>query len=163
MRSMILVAAMMLSVAAAACSSGGNSTPPTNCASGSDWTGGNDESPLMNPGQDCIACHASGEGPKYIIAGTVMGAVNDDDNCNGTNGVTVEITGNDGQVITLTTNSAGNFFAREGQQAVAMPYTAKVIKADGTSVAMGAAQSTGACNSCHTAAGLNGAPGRIHL
>lgn len=160
MRVMKLFLAVIL--AAAGCEEGGNSTPPTNCNSGSAWSGGNEESPLMNPGQDCIACHTSeGEGPRFSIAGTVMGASNDDDNCNGLSGARVQITGSDGQMIELTTNAAGNFFAREGQASIALPYKAVVIGPTGKTNAMSAAQSTGSCNSCHTAAGANGAPGRI--
>lgn len=150
-----------VAVAMAACS--GGSTTPAVCSSGDAWTGGNEESPLMNPGQDCIACHTSeGEGPRFQIAGTVMGAGNDDDNCNGLSGVTVEITGADGAVLKLTSNSAGNFFSDEhGGTVVATPYTARVISASGAISAMSASQTSGACNSCHTAAGANGAPGRI--
>jgi mono/diheme cytochrome c family protein len=155
------MAMMAAAVTAAACGSG--STAPTVCSSDSAWSGGNEESPLMNPGQDCIECHTrEGEGPKFQIAGTVMGATNDDDNCNGLSGVTVELTGSDGQVHTFKTNAAGNFFSDEkGAAVVAMPYTARVISASGAVATMGAAQSSGSCNSCHTATGANGAPGRI--
>lgn len=154
---------LVLSLALTAC--GSSSTTPQNCSSDKTWTGGNEESPLMNPGQDCIACHTSeGEGPKFQIAGTVMGAANDDDNCNGLVGVTVEITGSDGVVTTLTTNAAGNFFTDEhGGTPVKMPYTARVIGPGGKVSAMSAAQSTGACNLCHTATGANSAPGRIFV
>jgi len=158
MRSMILLAVVV--VMAAAC--GGGSSVPENCASGDAWSGGNEESSLMNPGQDCVACHtAQQEGPRFVIAGTVAGATNDDDNCNGLEGVKVQITGNDGQVLELTTNAAGNFFAKEGQATVALPYKVKVIGPTGKTSAMNTAQSTGSCNSCHTAAGANGGPGRI--
>lgn len=160
MRLMMLVAAMVAATTAAAC--GGGSTTPTNCTSGKAWTGGNSESPLMNPGQDCIACHASeSEAPKFVIAGTVMGATNDDDNCDGLEAVKVRITGNDGAVLELTTNAAGNFFAREGMATVALPFTAEVEGPGGKINKMTTPQSDGSCNSCHGATGTNGAPGRI--
>lgn len=154
---------VMVAVAAAAC--GGGSTAPEVCSSGDAWTGGNEESPLMNPGQDCIACHkAEQEGPQFQIAGTVMGATNDDDNCNGLSGVTVELTGSDGKVVTFKTNAAGNFFSDEhGAVEVATPYTARVISATGAVATMGAAQTVGSCNSCHTATGANGTAGRITI
>lgn len=134
-------------------------TPPKNCASGSAWTSG-EEGPTMQPGGDCIACHAQGEGPKYDIAGTVMGASNDDLNCNGPSGVQVEITDANNQVITLTTNSAGNFFHEARNSTIAFPIKARVLK-DGKVNEMSAAQGTGACNSCHGNPPTGGAPGRI--
>lgn len=158
MRWMILLAV----VAAAGCGGEGNGgvTPPEVCSTKSAWTGG-EESGLMNPGQDCIDCHSRGEGPKFQIAGTVMGASNDDDNCNGLEGVKVEITGADGATVTFTTNAAGNFYSGKGVPAITFPFTAKVIGTNGKEHKMVSAQSNGACNSCHTATGANGAPGRI--
>lgn len=158
MRWMLLLAL----VAAAGCGGEGHGgvTPPEVCSTKSAWTGG-EESGLMNPGQDCIDCHSRGEGPKFQIAGTVMGAESDDDNCNGLAGATVQITGADGVTIELTTNAAGNFYSDHSTPMVAFPFTAKVIGTNGKESKMVAAQSTGACNSCHTAAGANGAPGRI--
>lgn len=85
------------------------------CSSGLLWTGGDDEEnagPEMNPGQDCIACHASGEGPHYTVAGTVMGAYGDPDDCLGVEGVTVAITDADGVVTELTSNASGNFYTQ---------------------------------------------------
>ncbi len=116
-----------------------------------------DEGENMEPGGDCIFCHASDEGPRYTIAGTVMGALDDDDRCAGVDGVTVEITDANGQVISLTTNAVGNFFY---QGELASPYSAKVRRGD-QEVAMASAQSSGDCASCHTAQGVSGAPGRI--
>jgi mono/diheme cytochrome c family protein len=116
-----------------------------------------DESPLMMPGGDCIGCHAQGEGPRFILAGTVMGGLKDDTNCGGIAGATVVITGADGRTLTMTTNAAGNFFSQVG---VVMPYTAKV-SFQGKERSMVTPRSDGNCMSCHTAEGLNGAPGRI--
>ena len=131
---------------------------PAVCSTGSAWEGGDEESPLMHPGGDCIGCHSSGgEGPKFAIAGTVMAAMDDDTDCNGESGVTVEITGADGAVLTLPTNAAGNFYS---SKSVATPFTALVRKGDAVR-AMSAAQSDGNCVTCHTAEGANGAPGRI--
>jgi hypothetical protein len=131
------------------------------CTSGATWTGGNRESPLMNPGTACIQCHNTGnEAPRFSIAGTVYPTVHEPDLCNGaapSAGVQVVITGADGQTVTLALNAAGNFFT---QIAVAMPYRAKVTTATGQR-AMTAAQTSGDCNGCHTASGANGAPGRI--
>jgi len=112
----------------------------------------------MHPGGDCIGCHTQeGEGPKLTIAGTVMGALDDDTDCNGMAGVTVQITGADGVTLDLVTNAAGNFYT---EQAVVTPFSAKVIK-DGAERAMSTTPSDTNCASCHTAEGANGAPGRI--
>ncbi len=127
------------------------------CSTDSYWTGGNEESELMNPGEACIACHSRGEGPTFTAAGTVMGDFADANNCNGVDSVTVRLTDANGVVHEETTNSAGNFSFSE---AIAMPYTAEIENANGVS-AMSAAQSDGDCASCHTAEGTGGAPGRI--
>jgi mono/diheme cytochrome c family protein len=112
----------------------------------------------MHPGGDCIGCHKqNGEGPVFTVAGTVMADPAEDTDCNGVSGVTVEITGADGQVIELVTNGAGNFYT---EQAVATPYSVKIRK-DNAERAMSAAQTETNCASCHTAEGANGAPGRI--
>lgn len=111
----------------------------------------------MNPGEDCIACHNSGEGPNYTLAGTVMGDYDDPDDCNGVEDVRVRVTDADGVELVLTTNRAGNFYTNED---IAMPYTI-VLERDGETLEMGGAQSDGACASCHTAEGANSAPGRV--
>jgi len=115
----------------------------------------------MNPGQNCIACHDSmDEGPTYSAAGTIHGStdLSAAENCTGESGLTVELLDDDGVVHRSTTNGVGNFFFEE---AIAFPYTAKVIDAAGNERLMATAQSTGQCALCHTAQGAAGAPGRI--
>jgi hypothetical protein len=134
-------------------------TPPV-CTSNSFWDGG--EGSRMAPGQACISCHSQGEGPRFAIAGTVYPTAHEPDDCNGTSSgtsgsISVVITGANGQSITLTPNSVGNFSSRSG---VGLPYTAQVISG-GQVRAMSTPQTTGDCNSCHTQTGQNGAPGRI--
>lgn len=133
----------------------GGGTPPENCSTNDASYA--DEGSNMEPGGDCISCHARDEGPNYTIAGTVMGASNDDDRCVGLDSATVVITGADGQVISLDTNGVGNFFYRGP---LATPYTAKVVR-DGKELAMTTPQVDGDCASCHTAQGANSAPGRV--
>jgi hypothetical protein len=124
------------------------------------WTGGNEESPEMHPGLNCIDCHASGEGPSFVIAGTVYMELDEADDCYGVEGAEVQITDAQGQVITLTTNKAGNFFLRSGRYTLTMPIEAAVTY-KGKTLPMMTTQSTGNCLLCHTAQGENGAPGRI--
>jgi hypothetical protein len=126
------------------------------------WTSGDEESPQMHPGGACIACHSRGEGPRFSVAGTVFPTAHEPTDCYGVEGgsdVHVEITDAAGSVLTLSVNAAGNFYSTK---TVAYPFHAKVVTM-GQERAMGAAQATGDCNSCHTETGKNGAPGRIML
>lgn len=139
--------------------------PPV-CTSGTMWTGGNSESPLMHPGGACNACHAtSGDdiaprgAPRFSIAGTVYPTGHEPNDCNGATSATVEITDAAGSVTRLPVNAAGNFFT---VAAIASPFHVAVV-AGGKRRAMGAAPPTGDCNSCHTQNGASGAPGRIAL
>ena len=129
------------------------------CISGTNWTGGNRESPLMRPGGACIECHGRGEGPAFDIAGTVYAGFRQVSDCDGESEVEVEITGADGRVFSLTSNRAGNFFLSTGR-GLQTPYTAKVI-VDGLERPMVTPQVSGDCNACHTEVGANGAPGRV--
>ena len=125
------------------------------------WTGGNRESPLMHPGGECIDCHTRLDGPPFDIAGTVYAGFHQVLDCNGESGATVVITDANGQVFTLTSNSAGNFYLPVGR-GLQTPYTAKVV-VDGVERVMFSPQTNGDCNSCHTQDGANGAPGRVHI
>ncbi|MEZ4316861.1 MAG: carboxypeptidase-like regulatory domain-containing protein [Myxococcota bacterium] len=136
-------------------------TEPGACVSDTFWTFGNQESPLMHPGGNCIQCHEDlGEGPRFSIAGTVFSNPDEPDDCNGLGGIEVEITDSEGSVWTTTTNAAGNFYFRANTVDPVFPITALVR--DGTAErAMLTPQSEGSCASCHTWQGENGAAGRI--
>jgi hypothetical protein len=131
--------------------------PPNVCSTTAVNAG---KSPEMEPGGDCIGCHASNGGPTFTIAGTVMSALHDDTNCTGVADVTVRLTGADGNTLDLVTNVTGNFYLPSGQASVKLPFRAAVIRGD-KSVEMMTAQSDLNCADCHTAAGANLAPGRI--
>lgn len=142
-------------------SSGGAYATPVVCTSQKTWTGGNRESPLMHPGNACISCHSQGEGPKFALAGTLYPTAHEPNDCNGTSasGASVIVTDANGTDHTLTPNAAGNFYV---SGSIAKPYRAR-IEYQGRTRAMASAQSTGDCNSCHTEAGSQGAPGRLML
>lgn len=152
---------------AAATDDTGTSTDPNDplnaaakCTSNKTWTGGDRGSQLMHPGGACITCHKTDRrAPTLTIAGTVFPSGHEPDDCNGAAGAKVVITDANGKVTTLTTNTAGNFYATA---AIAMPFTAKVTF-NGKERAMVASQTDGNCNSCHTQNGANNAPGRITL
>ena len=140
-----------------------NATPT--CTSKTNWTGGTNGSSSMEPGQACIACHSKGgDGPRYVIAGTLYPTGHEPDNCNGVNGSTsgakVIIADSKGTSVSLTPNSVGNFYS---STTLSPPYKAKVVNSAGLERVMSATLTTGDCKSCHTQNGANGAPGRITL
>lgn len=131
------------------------------CSTERKWVGGDEDSPWMRPGGDCIGCHLSrGEGPVFAAAGTVHATIDEPDDCFGVQGVTVEITDADGMVFSAMTNEAGNFWFGPRAEPFAIPISAK-LRYEGRERMMVAMQSTGACQSCHTPTGANQAPGRI--
>ena len=147
------------------CGGGATGPDPLNaaptCTSGTYWTGGNEGSSRMHPGDACIACHrqSGGEAPTYTVAGTVYPTGHEPAECNGTATAQIVITDANGQTITLAPNSAGNF---RSSAALAFPIHAKVV-ANGQERAMASAQMSGDCNACHTQNGLSMAPGRVTL
>lgn len=168
MRSVLLCVALLLSACdggsaadTAADTAAGTDYPPGTCLSDSFWTRGNHESPLMHPGGTCIQCHAdSREGPSYVVAGTVYTLLDEPVDCNGLQGVEVEIMDSEGSVWTATTNDAGNFFLSPRQADPVFPITAVVRDGD-VEREMVTPQESGECNACHTDEGANGAMGRI--
>ena len=138
---------------------GGDGGPA--CSSGTFWTMGNRESPLMYPGRACNACHQISGGPNLRIAGTVYPTLDEVDDCNGKGAppqVNVVITAVDGKVYTLPVNGSGNFLLRGMNPKP--PFKAVVTDGAKTRAMVGSVTS-GDCNSCHTKDGKNGAPGRI--
>ena len=146
------------------------------CASGAKWTAGNEESELMNPGFACRSCHLGdnfqGQNPggeaeprkAFFFMGTAYSAPRQEDLCAAADvpaDAQVEILDLDGGVqLTLPVNAVGNFRSNSTQAGFTVPYRARV-RANGKLNSMGAAQTDGDCNTCHTATGLNGAPGRV--
>jgi hypothetical protein len=139
------------------------------CTSGVTRNLNESEGPEMAPGRACNTCHAeenaaSGEGdaPIFSFAGTVFPTGHEPDDCIGAGaaGALVVVTDSAGQTFTAAVNRGGNFVLEE--DLFVRPYRAKLIF-QGREREMASAQRNGDCNSCHTAAGTNGAPGRIVL
>ncbi|MEO6420994.1 MAG: hypothetical protein ABIP39_16400 [Polyangiaceae bacterium] len=129
------------------------------CTSNKVWNKGNHGSPDMQPGGACLTCHSMRGGPSYAIAGTVYPTAHEPTECNGVNiaNLKVVVTDKNGIVTTVPVNAVGNYFSTA---AIAAPFHVKVT--DGTRTrSMAGALTAGDCNSCHTEAGANGAPGRI--
>jgi cytochrome c5 len=101
-----------------------------------------DPGPTMQPGRDCMECHASGaeedDARPWTVAGTIAGRM----------GAHVAITDRNGWSFTLRSNRVGNFYTAEG---VAFPLRVAV---DGTP--MPDALVDGSCNRCHVG-GVGGA------
>lgn len=119
------------------------------------------EGPTMRPGNACVTCHATQDGPDFTIGGTVFPTLDELDDCNGvdgtSNGTEVLIIDATGAVTTLPVNEAGNFYG--GDDSIQLPYRALVVR--GNSIReMRSPQKNGDCNSCHTELGT-GAPGRV--
>ncbi len=120
---------------------------------GSDDKGSNDGG-AHNEGKACLNCHS------FTSAGTVFTSLNTPDNTPGALGYRIQL--NDSIVYTNASYGVGN------QITNAFPagnYTAHVIDGNGNIVNSSAPMSHDAtrrnCNSCHTATGNSGAPGRI--
>lgn len=141
---------------------GGAATNPYNtpvqCSSKTMWNKGNEGSSQMRPGGACATCHSMRGGPAYTVAGTVYPTAHEPNDCNGSPGpLTVVVTDKNGAVTNLTVNAVGNFSTRA---AIAAPFTVKVTNGTKERV-MAGALTAGDCNTCHTEAGVNGAPGRV--
>ncbi len=145
---------------------------PPMCSSGRYWNEGDDGSPLMLPGRDCISCHDAErledpddlDIPDLVIGGTLYPTGHEPDACIGSSGGALEVVVAtvDGIEVRLTPNDSGNFLLHRAQAPAdfAPPFTIKVVDGDRERVMPGTAPS-GSCNGCHTADGTNGAPGRV--
>ncbi|HSO34822.1 MAG TPA: hypothetical protein VLT33_19945 [Labilithrix sp.] len=137
---------------------GTNYNTPTVCTSNKTFPPGADNSSLMKPGGACVTCHTMQGGPSYTVAGTVYPTAHEPNDCNGVNGgLTVVVTDANGAVTNIPVNSVGNFSLRT---AIAPPFKVKVTNGTKERV-MAGSLTAGDCNSCHTLAGANGAPGRV--
>jgi hypothetical protein len=130
------------------------------CALGSSGAVGLIPGATMSPGLACVSCHASTGAKKLNAGGTVYTNPHEGNLCLGVKGgLQVVLTDSNGTDHTMSVNAVGNFYDM-GLIGFSTPYTAKVVGASG-SVAMKTPQTNTDCNACHTAAGTQGAAGRI--
>jgi hypothetical protein len=106
------------------------------------------------------------EAPIFAFAGTVYQTAHEPDDCvggpvdAGGDRAEVEVISATGLSYVAPVTNGGNFMLET--TALAFPITARV-RFRGRSRSMTEPQMTGECNSCHTARGKEGAPGRIQL
>jgi hypothetical protein len=134
-------AALALVTATAACGGGAASAPTGPATSGG---GGGGSRSSHNAGQDCFRCHRD-----FGVAGTVYRA-----DGSAYPGATVRLTtaasGGGSVVLTLASDSSGNFFTPQSVGFGSGLY-ADVAGTGGARRSMAAAVTSGACNSCHDA------------
>lgn len=135
--------------------------PADDCDSGLKWTSGARGSGLMHPGHNCMRCHADEpDAPNFAVAGTVYGDRSAEDDCAGVEGAEVVIEDDSGQVVTLTTNRAGNFFLPEDEADLQTPLRASV-RFDGRERVMQEEIFNGNCVDCHSGPDAVRAPHRV--
>jgi hypothetical protein len=133
--------------------------PTTVCASGKRWAGEFTPSEEMYPGEDCVGCHLSSDGPPLMAAGTVYGLPDRDGTrtseplCFGVEGVRVTITGADDTVLQTLTNRAGNFYFEGTPDALPVPFSVQLDytlpNGRATRQTMTTQPSYGGCGRCH--------------
>ena len=116
-----------------------------------------DESPVMQPGQDCFQCHGR-NAQAWSVAGTIYPAA-DSAASAGFGGAKVFLTDAQGRAFTLTSNSAGNFYTAEPLK---FPLHVEA-DANGVRMAMSAPVTSGSCNTCHAQPPTGDALGRVFV
>lgn len=123
------------------------------------------ESPEMNPGFPCIACHlAAGDGdaPIFTFAGTVYPSAHEPNSCTGVAAQGAELIVSDaaGSVLRALTNTSGNFLLED---AVLVPPYSVTVAFQGRQRTTTTPHQGADCNACHSQVGEQGAPGRVVL
>lgn len=127
------------------------------CESGLRWMGGDAPSAEMQPGSDCVGCHAESGARSLILGGTIYASATYEGprpvaGCFGLEGVEVVIEDAEGREFRALTNRAGNFYVEGSPSDVALPYSAELRWAlDGESIrtSMGTTPQYGGCARCH--------------
>jgi hypothetical protein len=101
-----------------------------------------EEGPMMEPGSDCMECHDGGEARRWTAAGTWGGQGNQ-----------VVLRDAGGQVLTLRTNRAGNFWTAESLRfPITVAVNGQVMPGPPQGANLAAARD-GSCNRCHGSGG----------
>jgi len=106
-----------------------------------------EEGPWMLPGSRCMTCHEAGgsasERP-WSVAGTVFDSETADA---GLQGAVIEVVDQDGRLVRMPSNGAGNFYTAESLR---FPIRASLV-IGGVRREMPGEVEHGSCNSCHGA------------
>jgi len=133
------------------------------CSSEQDMGFGFATGPSMQPGDDCLRCHAPGStyptAPHWSLAGTVYPRP-DAPATAGVQGADVVVTTEAGALLeTLTTNSVGNFYST-----TPLPEGFRVsVHYQGASIEMPCPPPAGNCGACHSVPPIGGPSGRISI
>lgn len=112
---------------------------------------GFDGNPQMNPGADCLTCHAPGGSAaalSFAVAGTVFPLATASLDGGGVFDAEIDLGDATGRSLVLHSNGAGNFYTAEPLTA---PFSV-TVKVGGASFPMQNEAPSGACNSCHAVA-----------
>lgn len=134
------------------------------CSSELKWTAGEQGSPLMQPGSDCMGCHRLQiKAPPLLIAGTVYESNTAQEGCAGVQGALIRIEDMAGKIIELWSNQAGNFFLYEDEDnAIAFPYKVSVLF-EGRALKMQEEAFSGNCSECHSGPSASRASARVTI
>lgn len=136
------------------------------CTSGKTYTGKEDNN--MRPGEACNACHKKEREKTFALAGTIYPTGHEPNDCVGVTDGSVVVVVTDGTgketKIPASPRNNGNFVLERAT--FTKPVHVRVESADGSKKRIMAAElnlagGDGDCNTCHTEAGANKAPGRI--
>jgi hypothetical protein len=129
------------------------------CTSNMFWVPKDHHGAEMRPGEPCIQCHIT-MSTLLQIGGTVYPTLHEPNDCLGApGGMQVILTDPMGRQVTLAVNAVGNFYLAQAN-AIATPFTAKVIRG-AVERPMLTPITDGNCNNCHSQTGIMSAPGRI--
>lgn len=137
--------------------------PGSTCTSERWWTQGDEPSPDMMPGSECLGCHGPDDTLPFAAAGTVYPTYGEPDDCYGLEGFTVQIIDHKKRTYERKTSKSGNFtLTLEDAPDLAYPITANVIGPDGNAAPKVTPLYSGDCNECHSKTGVpKGARGRV--
>lgn len=108
--------------------------------------------PTMRPGENCKSCHG------FSVAGTVFGDAGAAAS-EGIENASIILKDADGVSLTLTSNSAGNFYSNKSLK---FPLVAQITR-NGVTKTMTQGVTSGGCATCHASPPGSGAPGRLFV
>ena len=145
------------------------------CDAGLRWVGGDQGSPEMQPGSDCVGFHRDTGARPLMLAGTVYAkatlnmfrsnAMDPLEGCFGLEGIAVKVTDADGKEYATVTNRAGNFYFEGNERDLEFPYVAEITfnrlqrRRTGDRIVEGESRmyttaSYGGCARCHSASAV---------